>query len=162
MGHEVYVWHDDEFKEQSTESQEKLCEELKKGYDLVFSYNFFRIVAQACHEREIPYFSWTQDSPLLSLYDINAYYDTNYFFCFDYEQLEGMKKRGNKKKGQCYMNRRKSKKLLATLLVMSCIAQATVLPQQRVLQTKAAQSTDYSKYSNTQYGWYIIRKTGHQ
>lgn len=101
MGHEVYVWHDDEFKEQSTESQEKLCEELKKGYDLVFSYNFFRIVAQACHEREIPYFSWTQDSPLLSLYDINAYYDTNYFFCFDYEQVESLRNRGIKNAFYC-------------------------------------------------------------
>lgn len=73
-----------------------------------------------------------------------------------------IKKRGIRRKDSANMNKRKSKKLLATLLVMSCIAQATPLPQQRVLQTKAAQSTDYSKYSNTQYGWYIIRKTGHQ
>ena len=60
------------------------------------------------------------------------------------------------------MNRRKSKRLLATLLIMSCIAQTATVPQQCVLQTKAAQSTDYSQYSNTKYEWYIIRKTGHQ
>jgi len=101
MGHEVFVWHDEAFKEQSAEAQEKLCEELKKGYDLVFSYNFFRIAAHACHEKGIPYFAWTQDSPLLSLYDTNAYYDTNYFFCFDYEQVESLKSRGIKNAFYC-------------------------------------------------------------
>lgn len=101
MGHEVCVWHDEAFKEQSSKSQEKLSEELKKGYDLVFSYNFFRIVAHACHEKGIPYFAWTQDSPLLSLYDTDAYYDTNYFFCFDYEQVEGLKNRGIKNAFYC-------------------------------------------------------------
>lgn len=48
------------------------------------------------------------------------------------------------------------------LLIMSCIAQTTALPQQCRLQAKTAKSTDYNQYSNTKYGWYIIRKTNHQ
>lgn len=96
MGHEVILWYDNKFKEESIESIEKLCVELDKGYDVVFSYNYFKVVALACHEKVVPYFSWTQDSPMLSLYDETCYFDTNFFFCFDYEQLEGMKKRGVK------------------------------------------------------------------
>ena len=38
---------------------------------------------------------------MLSLYDETCYFDTNFFFCFDYEQLEGMKKRGVKNAFYC-------------------------------------------------------------
>lgn len=101
MGHEVIVWYDEKFKDESAESTEKLCIELDKGYDIVFSYNYFKVVALACREKGVPYFSWTQDSPMLSLYDETCYFDTNFFFCFDYEQLEGMKKRGIKNTYYC-------------------------------------------------------------
>lgn len=94
LGHEVREWSDDAIIEDSDEALQKLDKELKEGYDVVFSYNYFKVVAIACHENSIPYFSWAQDSPMLSLYDYSTYLSTNYFFCFDYEQYEGMKKRG--------------------------------------------------------------------
>ena len=94
MGHEVKVWSNDAITRDSMEALPYLEQELKKGYDLVFSYNYFKILAIACHTYGMPYFAWTQDAPLLALYDSSTRFDTNYFFCFDYEQYEGLKKRG--------------------------------------------------------------------
>ncbi len=101
LGFEVGNWFDNGVIEETAEAMQKLEEELKKGYDAVISYNYFRTIAIACHGRGTPYFAWTQDAPLLALFDNSTYYDTNFFFCFDYEQYEGMKKRGIKKAFYC-------------------------------------------------------------
>lgn len=101
MGHEVTAWTDDAITKSDERALEGLVKELEKGYDIMFSYNYFKIVAIACHEKETPYIAWTLDSPMLSLYDYTAYFETNYFFCFDYEQYEGLKKRGIRKAFYC-------------------------------------------------------------
>ncbi|MBR5799821.1 MAG: glycosyltransferase [Lachnospiraceae bacterium] len=101
LGHEVKEWSNSAVMLDEDNSLEAVQKELKKGYDLVFSYNYFRILALACHEAGTPYFAWTQDSPMLSLYDKTTYLETNYFFCFDYEQYEGLKIRGIEKAFYC-------------------------------------------------------------
>ncbi len=64
------------------------------------------------------------------------------------------------------MKKRKnmSKRILSVLLVFSCFMQsAKELPQQKEQRVMAAvQETDYSQYSNTRYGWYIVRKEYHE
>lgn len=51
--------------------------------DLVFSFNFFPIVAQACRDRNCKYFSWIYDSPYSKLLYPDVLYETNYVFIFD-------------------------------------------------------------------------------
>lgn len=94
MGHEVRVWSDDTITKSDEHALPGLKKELEKGYDVVLSYNYFKIIAVACYEKDIPYISWMLDSPMLSLYDHSAHFETNYFFCFDFEQCEELKKRG--------------------------------------------------------------------
>lgn len=93
LGYTVIPWKDEGLIRDEEEALERLGEELKKGYQAVFSYNYFKTVAIACNRQNTSYISWIQDSPLLSLYDNTTYLETNYFFCFDYEQYEAMKAR---------------------------------------------------------------------
>lgn len=54
---------------------------------------------------------------------------------------------------------------LAGLLFLSCMTQLVdIVPQRDIQRTEAApaKETDYSQYSNTKYGWYIIRKKNHE
>lgn len=57
-------------------------------YDLVFSINFFPLVAAVCNDQHIRYVSWSYDSPL----DLNleSYFKTgeNYIFLFDRAEVE--------------------------------------------------------------------------
>lgn len=94
LNHNVSVWEDAELMDATDVAVEKLYKQIINRYDMVFSFNYFRGVAIACHDAGIPYAAWTQDSPLLSLYDDTITYDTNYLFCFDSEQYWGLLNRG--------------------------------------------------------------------
>lgn len=94
MGYEVNDYTDLELLQVSEPAVDKMCEIIKQGYDLVFSYNYFPGVAEACFREKIPYAAWTQDAPLLSLYSKTIVYATNYIFCFDTYQLEQLVDRG--------------------------------------------------------------------
>lgn len=64
------------------------CERFQKylaeeKYDIVFSVNFFPLVAQICYQQRIRYVSWTYDSPLDIRLQNYFSYDTNYIFLFD-------------------------------------------------------------------------------
>lgn len=93
LGHDVTVWVNDGIIEEKQEAIEELVSKMQEGFEIAFSYNYFGGVAIACNRNKIPYVSWTQDSPLLSLYDRTSMLDTNYFFCFDSEQFRHMKNR---------------------------------------------------------------------
>lgn len=85
MGHEVHTErrqldHYDEDQEFEAYFEECLWGE---EYDLVFTVNYFSVIAQVCHRLQIPYASWTCDSPLISMYHESVFYDTNYIFTFD-------------------------------------------------------------------------------
>lgn len=63
---------------------ERFTEYLENDtYDLVFSVNFFPLVAKICHEKRIKYISWCYDSPLEERLQEYFSYDTNYIFLFD-------------------------------------------------------------------------------
>ncbi|WP_031556212.1 CgeB family protein [Lachnospira multipara] len=54
-----------------------------KGVDIVFSFNYFAHVSNICEELQIPYVSWSVDSPLISLFHESIYNKCNYIFIFD-------------------------------------------------------------------------------
>lgn len=74
--------------------EEKLSKRLKKGYDLVISFNFFPSVAKCCKDARIPYFSWMYDGDDIGLYHESIYFDTNYIFTFDRAMLKRLKAKG--------------------------------------------------------------------
>ena len=53
------------------------------SYDIVFSINFFPLIAKLCHEIGIPYLSWAYDSPLAERAYSYLDYETNYVCFFD-------------------------------------------------------------------------------
>lgn len=69
---------------------ERFESEIKKDrFDLIFSVNFFPLVAQICYKNRLPYVSWSYDSPLDAGLQNFFSYDTNYIFLFD--RIETMK-----------------------------------------------------------------------
>lgn len=94
LGITVDVYEDDRVIMEDEDSFEEILKKIYSGYDAVISYNYFKLLAIACKMCSTPYISWTQDSPMLSLFDASVYFDTNYFFCFDSEQCEGLMRRG--------------------------------------------------------------------
>lgn len=66
------------------------------GYDILFSINFFPVLATACHETGTPYVCWNCDSPLLAMYNNAVFYDTNFIFTFDRSNYEEFKSLGVK------------------------------------------------------------------
>lgn len=94
LGNEVNIYTDEDILRDEDKALPEFLEELRKGYDMAVSYNYFPIVATGCNAHGIPYVSWMQDAPVMSLYDSSAGFATNYFFCFDSEQYLDMKRRG--------------------------------------------------------------------
>ena len=68
--------------------QQNAIEEILKsdGIDFVFSYNFWPVIALACHNADVRYVSWVYDSPAVLMYSFTAVFPTNYIFTFDKAQ----------------------------------------------------------------------------
>ena len=60
----------------------------KTRYDMVFSVNYYAVIASTCAEYNIPYAAWTCDSPLLSLQHPSILFPTSYIFCFDKKEYD--------------------------------------------------------------------------
>ena len=56
--------------------------------DFVFSVNFFPALSEVCRIFNIPYLSWTVDSPVLELYTLSVRNSCNKIFLFDRAQYE--------------------------------------------------------------------------
>ncbi len=56
--------------------------------EVVFSYDYFPMIAMICEMNHIPYISWIYDCPLYTLESKTISYDCNYIFCFDYVYAE--------------------------------------------------------------------------
>ncbi len=63
-------------------------------YDLVFSTNFYPIIATVCHEHQVPYIAWTYDTPMNVLPCEQMQYDTNFIFLFDRIEVQKYKRLG--------------------------------------------------------------------
>lgn len=65
---------------------EKRVKELlaQDSYDAVLSVNYYPVLAEICHEKELAYLSWSYDSPLShEKIKKTLWYETNYAFFFD-------------------------------------------------------------------------------
>lgn len=71
------------------EQNEYLTTHLRNNhYDFVISYLFLPAVSDICLKFNIPYLSWTYDSPLTSLFTSSVLHKTNYTFIFDKMQCK--------------------------------------------------------------------------
>ncbi len=96
MGHEihtVYYHFEDRCNDPffCTRFREKLKD---RSYDLIFSVNFFPLVAQLASEAALPYLSWSCDSPLAEELEPYFSYETNYIFLFDRLEVQSYRSRG--------------------------------------------------------------------
>lgn len=72
-----------------------VTKKLKTGkYNILFSINFFPVLADACHNANVPYVCWNCDSPLLAMYNNAVFYETNFIFTFDRSNYEEFKNLG--------------------------------------------------------------------
>lgn len=56
-------------------------------YSFVFSMNYMPIISRGCELFQIPYVSWTTDSPVFQLYSETIHNNCNYIFIFDYNEF---------------------------------------------------------------------------
>lgn len=96
LGHSVFSYpfsnkelHSDSSIEAAIKSEAK-----EKNAEIVFSFNYFPIIAKVCHDEGLPYFAWVYDSPAALLYHFSLVYPTNHVFLFDYEEYKQFKDNG--------------------------------------------------------------------
>lgn len=64
------------------------------SYDFCFSYNYFPLMARACHKHNLKYIAFVYDSPQVKLYSYTVTYPTNYIFLFDSNIVEQFRNNG--------------------------------------------------------------------
>ncbi len=90
MGHSVIRYIDTGYNDiQNKEFLDNCRKMLEREHpQMFFSYNYFPLVAEACHLAEIPYISFVYDSPYTYVYSYTLMYPTNYVFLFDRSWVE--------------------------------------------------------------------------
>jgi spore maturation protein CgeB len=85
LGIEVCLFSHKDFQERVsaafTSSFKKFISDNRP--DICFSYNFYPLLSESCHELNIPYISFIYDSPYVLLYSTALRYETNHVFLFD-------------------------------------------------------------------------------
>jgi len=67
-----------------------------KGYDVVFTSNYYPEVSNVCKLFHIKYLSWTYDSPRIALYHPSILNECNYAFTFDSDECKRLRRKGVK------------------------------------------------------------------
>lgn len=96
LGHKVF---EHPFSDKELHKDEKIEKDIKdaaqrNNVDIIFSFNYFPIIAKVCHDNGIPYFSWIYDSPAVLVYHFSLVYPENHVFLFDYEEYSHFKASG--------------------------------------------------------------------
>ncbi len=103
MGHEVrtvYYHFDNRYEDDFfCERFEAKVREIKP--EIIFSVNFFPLVAKLANEHGLIYVSWSCDSPLAEGLEEYFDYDTNRIWLFDRQEVEGYVKKGHKNVFHC-------------------------------------------------------------
>ncbi len=103
MGHEVrtvYYHFDNRYEDDFfCERFEAKVREIEP--EIIFSVNFFPLVAKISHEHGLIYISWSCDSPLAEGLEEYFDYDTNRIWLFDRQEAEGYVKKGHKNVFHC-------------------------------------------------------------
>ena len=66
----------------------------EKTYDLVFSTNFYPVIASVCHDKNIPYVAWTYDTPMNVVPCNQMEFETNFIFLFDRIEVQKYRQMG--------------------------------------------------------------------
>jgi spore maturation protein CgeB len=82
-------------------NEEEFYEDLdkylnEKKYDVVYSTDYWELVAKACYLHGVPYLAWTYDSPTFAARNKNLLYPTTNCFIFDSDDLRQYKEAGIK------------------------------------------------------------------
>ncbi len=87
LGHELFLFdfpHKSEGARCGEELGVKITEEiLKTDAQIIFSFNFFPVIATAVHACRRKYVSWIYDSPTSLLFSMAVFFPENYIFHFD-------------------------------------------------------------------------------
>lgn len=85
LGHTVYRFQHPDYKLRHSQAFQDAFADFIESHaiDFCFSYNYFPVLATACHERNLKYISFLYDSPYVMLYSFTLMYPTNYVFLFD-------------------------------------------------------------------------------
>lgn len=73
---------------------EELSEKIPEDADVVFSWDFMRVISDVCHQKNIPYAAYVWDWPNDDLYNQSVYHPCNHIFVFDREGVSALKERG--------------------------------------------------------------------
>ncbi len=84
---------------QNPDSDDYYCTHLRHfltedAYDAVFSINFIPVIADVCHEMDLPYLCWNYDAGWEFHRTDALFYPTNYIFHFDKKACETYQKAG--------------------------------------------------------------------
>ncbi|MBQ7676950.1 MAG: glycosyltransferase [Lachnospiraceae bacterium] len=97
MGHTVrrYVYPTPENIHRDDAATERIVSDVKKEMpDVVFTVNFWGVVAEACQVLGVPYIAWVYDSPMEIRDTSPMRYDTNRIFLFDRTECEKYSRQG--------------------------------------------------------------------
>ncbi len=88
LGHTVFLFSHPDFRERKSEAFLSAFRTFIKAHriDFCFSYNYYPVLAIACHEEDLRYISFLYDSPYVMLYSYTLAYPTNEVFLFDSEE----------------------------------------------------------------------------
>lgn len=98
LGHTVSVF-DFPYDSPEVKNGEDLCRRiaeriLQDAADIVFSFNYFPVIATAVYACRKKYVSWVYDSPAIHLYSMTVFLETNHIFHFDSHEAERMQREG--------------------------------------------------------------------
>ena len=97
MGHIVshHIYPTPENIHSDADTTERIAADVKEQRpDVVFTINFWGVVAEACHDLRVAYISWGYDSPM-EIRDISPMrYETNRIFLFDRTECEKFRRMG--------------------------------------------------------------------
>ena len=98
LGHELLIF---DFPHNSSDTRrgEQLGVEiaekiLETNADIVFSFNFFPVVATAVHACRKKYICWIYDNPAVQLYSMAVFFPENYIFHFDSYEVDRLRRDG--------------------------------------------------------------------
>lgn len=98
LGQEVTIWEhmiaDPDYDQRVLNSLAETL--LQTRYDLVFTVDFFPIVARVCNALKIRYVSWSVDCPVMQYYSKTLSLPYNRVFLFDYAMYEEFAKENPK------------------------------------------------------------------
>jgi len=85
QGHQVLpFFHRDYNQLESDDFKESFADFAEENKpDITFSYNYFPIVAECCHDLGLPYVSVVYDNPAVYVYSYTLMYPTNHVYIFD-------------------------------------------------------------------------------